>query len=150
MRKNSTLWLLLGTALLPVAAAAGLYFSGLAGELRHQSNRGELVLPVKTLAEWGGNKADHTGKWTLLLTPAPGCDASCQTEQLESLRAVHNALGRNAGRVRVALKATAPAMPGTGVWLVDPLGNLVLHYPQAAPRDTLHDLRRLLRLSGIG
>lgn len=37
------------------------------------------------------------------------------------------------------------------LWIVDPLGNLMMHYPGQAPaRGLLDDLERLLRLSGIG
>jgi hypothetical protein len=38
-----------------------------------------------------------------------------------------------------------------GVWVVDPLGNLVLHYGQAYEgKAVLTDLRRLLKASRLG
>ncbi|MDE2089851.1 MAG: SCO family protein [Gammaproteobacteria bacterium] len=45
--------------------------------------------------------------------------------------------------------ATSPAQPG--VYLVDPLGNLIMHYPtHADPDGMLDDLARLLRYSWVG
>ena len=53
---------------------------------------------------------------------------------------------------RVAAGALA-ALPGAhpGIWLIDPLGNLVLAYP-ADPdiKGLAKDLARVLRASGIG
>ena len=37
------------------------------------------------------------------------------------------------------------------VWLVDPLGNMILRYPPGyEPRGLLKDIKRLLKLSKIG
>lgn len=46
----------------------------------------------------------------------------------------------------------APGEHAAGaLWIVDPLGNLMMHYPDQAPaRGLLDDLKRLLRLSGVG
>jgi hypothetical protein len=42
-------------------------------------------------------------------------------------------------------------MPGDRIYLIDPLGNLVLRYaPGADPSGIRRDLARLLRLSQIG
>ena len=44
-----------------------------------------------------------------------------------------------------------PAKGGDGLYVIDPLGNLILGYPAAgAARGLLADLERLLRLSRIG
>ncbi|MNJ75056.1 hypothetical protein D3C77_720880 [compost metagenome] len=41
--------------------------------------------------------------------------------------------------------------PGARLWIVDPLGNLVLSYPQGvAGKAVLDDLRHLLKLSRLG
>jgi hypothetical protein len=38
-----------------------------------------------------------------------------------------------------------------GIYIVDPLGNLVLHYPvDASGKSVLTDLKRLLKVSQIG
>jgi cytochrome oxidase Cu insertion factor (SCO1/SenC/PrrC family) len=48
--------------------------------------------------------------------------------------------------------ADAMSADGAGrVYLVDPLGNLMMYYPpDATPKGMLEDLKRLLRLSHIG
>ena len=49
-----------------------------------------------------------------------------------------------------AFGGVAPAAAGR-LYLIDPLGNLVLSYPAAAPdKALLTDLKKLLRLSHIG
>jgi len=55
-------------------------------------------------------------------------------------------------RLRAALATRAAPAPQPGrIYLVDPLGNLVLSYPPGTdPKDLLKDLGRLLRLSQIG
>lgn len=45
----------------------------------------------------------------------------------------------------------APDHPAAQLWIVDPLGNLVLRYPaDANGKQILNDLRHLLKLSNIG
>lgn len=54
---------------------------------------------------------------------------------------------------RAAFTNEFPAIPATqpAVYLIDPLGNLVMRYgPQVAPNGILLDLRRLLKYSEIG
>jgi cytochrome oxidase Cu insertion factor (SCO1/SenC/PrrC family) len=53
------------------------------------------------------------------------------------------------------LLALLPASPGTinshRIYLIDPLGNLMMYYaPEANPKGLLEDMKRLLRLSSIG
>jgi hypothetical protein len=58
-----------------------------------------------------------------------------------------------AGEDGSALRARFPPVGGeaTGIYIVDPHGNLVMGYPSAgAGRGLLKDLERLLRLSRIG
>jgi hypothetical protein len=41
-------------------------------------------------------------------------------------------------------------MPG-GVYLIDPLGNLVMYFPpDLDPKDAVRDIKHLLKLSNIG
>lgn len=58
-----------------------------------------------------------------------------------------------AGEAGAALRALFPPVPGggSGIYIVDPHGNLLMGYPSAgASRGLLKDLERLLRLSRIG
>lgn len=146
MRRNRTVfWMVWAVALAPLVAAVLVWGSG-RGLPDSGANRGELVLPVKTLEQWGGDPGQHTGHWSLLWVPVADCAKECAKE-LERLRRVHDALGREADRVRVM--QTTKLAPG--VWVVDPLGNLVLQYPPAYEgKALLSDMRRLLKASRLG
>jgi len=120
---------------------------------------------------------DLKGRWTLLIVAPAGCDEMCRRTLYATRQAV-TMQGREQGRVARAWLATgggaaagglaaehpglvvATAPPGalarwpqgeTGVYLVDPLGNWVLHY--AADPDIkglAKDLTRVLKASRIG
>lgn len=146
MKGNRTVfWMVWAVALVPLVAAVLVWSSG--GGLSGASvNRGELVQPVKTLDQWGGDPLLHTGHWSLLWVPTGDCVGGC-SEAIERLRRVHDALGREADRVRV-MSATELA---PGVWVVDPLGNLVMQYPPTYEGQALlGDMRRLLKASRLG
>jgi hypothetical protein len=118
-------------------------------------------------------------KWTLLYANAGACTDACR-KKLYDMRQVRTALDRDMGRVQrvlvadadccdpqflqaehpdlIAVRATdaAPlleALPeGTGrIYIIDPLGNLMMSYaPDAASKALLDDMKRLLKLSHIG
>ena len=85
---------------------------------------------------------------------------------MKSLKATHILLNKEAERVRVAYSSADQVAPGTsgvirvrptqrdmpvGIYIIDPLGNLVFFYPvDAPPEDVLKDLKRLLKVSQIG
>jgi hypothetical protein len=119
------------------------------------------------------------GKWTLLYVGAGACSEICGT-RLYDMRQVRLALDRDMPRVqRVfiagadcceasllkqhpdlivvrASEADAPLLAllgadGGRIYLIDPLGNLMMSYaPQAKSKGMLEDMKRLLRLSHIG
>jgi len=119
------------------------------------------------------------GRWILVASDSGKCDAACG-RKLAAMRQVRLALGRNASRVaRVFViddlappdpAAIGPAqgqvvlLPHPGValppgvandrahiYLVDPLGNVMLRWPAAPdPRRMLRDLERLLKASQVG
>lgn len=122
--------------------------------------------------------AREEGKWQLLLL-APDCAAADCGQALYTLRQVNVALGRDAPRVHRAawlgeagddvleqypqmralqgdaghLQANAPGLAGAPyqIYIVDPLGNVVLRYgPQHDGDALLEDLEHLLKLSNIG
>jgi len=145
-----TLWSIWLLALLPLVGAVlayGLQLPVTSGSI----NQGELLEPVRPLSHWGGDADRFTGHWTLVLKGDGQCDSDCE-QQLERMRSVHDALGRDADRVRVQT-VQAPAVPslGSGIWLVDPYGNLVLHYTrEQLGEPLLQDLKRLLKISKVG
>jgi hypothetical protein len=121
--------------------------------------------------------ADLKGRWTLLIVAPAGCDESCR-RTLHATRQAVTMQGREQDRVaRVWLATGAGAVPtrlaaehaglvvataptgvldrwprgGTGVYLVDPLGNWVLHYGVDPDiKGLAKDLTRVLKASRIG
>ncbi|MFA7386651.1 MAG: hypothetical protein WCZ87_03220, partial [Thiohalobacteraceae bacterium] len=117
--------------------------------------------------------------WTLVYRLAGPCETACQ-EALYVLRQVRLAQGKNIDRVQRLLLLDAPPTaewiteieahyPGLAVarprsdrndtgfpvpgqiYLVDPLGNLMMEYAtDAEPRGMIKDLERLLRISYVG
>ncbi len=154
MKRNWTLGMIWAVALLPLLAAVLSYSLGI-NPSQGRTNRGQLQQPVQPLAQWGGDRERYVGHWTLLLSLASSCgtdccDPECEREQTK-LHAVHDALGRDAGRVRVAHENRGQLPLDPGVWVVDPVGNLLLYYSFEQPgEDLLHDLRRLLKVSKLG
>jgi cytochrome oxidase Cu insertion factor (SCO1/SenC/PrrC family) len=121
------------------------------------------------------------GKWVLVTVDAGGCDASCDRKllYLRQLRLTQGKNRERVERVWLISDAAAPraeaaaayqgtwlvrataaellgAFPATGavsdhIYLVDPLGNLMLRFPrEPEPRLMIKDLARLLKASQIG
>lgn len=87
----------------------------------------------------------------VLLADAPCCEAAWRGAAAGGL--ITAWLDSADGQRLVAAFATrtAPTPEPGRIYLVDPLGNLVLSYPPGTdPKDLLKDLSRLLRLSQIG
>jgi hypothetical protein len=138
-------------------------------------NYGELVAPRPVQEQ---PLADLRGKWVLVSFDAAACDAYCE-KKLYYMRQVRTALGKEQGRVQRLWLVTdggapraellgnfegtrvAPAPPAAGaafpgnapdhIYLVDPVGNLMLRFPRHPDASRmLKDLQRLLRYSKIG
>jgi hypothetical protein len=120
-------------------------------------------------------------KWTFLYAAAGTCDSDSECRRrLYDTRQVRAALGRDMGRVQRVFIApagccdsgflasehpdlvTVPAAAATqlvaalphgagDIYIVDPLGNLMMAYDAGAPpKGLLEDMKRLLKLSHIG
>ena len=108
----------------------------------------------------------------LVSADAAACDAYCE-KKLYFMRQVRRAQGKNMDRIerlwlvsgpgapRPALLAAIegtrrarledPAFTADHIYLVDPLGNLMLRFPRDPdPSRMIKDLQRLLRYSRIG
>jgi cytochrome oxidase Cu insertion factor (SCO1/SenC/PrrC family) len=160
---------------LPIVAAGILRLSGRAPQTT--ANYGTLLTPRPMGAP---ALAALRGKWVLLQFDGGACSGRCQ-EKLYYMRQVRRAQGANAQRVerlwvvtdsvapraellaaiagtRIAAAAAFPtgAFPANDVlaahiWLVDPMGNLMLRFPREPdPGRMVKDLERLLKYSGIG
>jgi hypothetical protein len=174
-----TLALLAAIAIAPVAASYAVYYfwprdtSLNYGEL--------LARPAPPIAGTGRDGrpmslADLRGKWLVVIAARGGCDAAC-TQRLYATRQARTMQGRDQDRVvRVLLLAGDPvpdaalaehpglevarvapaalaALPAgdARIYLIDPLGNLVLAWPAEPDIKSLaRDLGRLLRASRIG
>ena len=123
--------------------------------------------------------AELRGKWVLVASDSGACPAAC-TAKLTLMRQVRLMLGRNADRVArvfvaddthplqaealASYEGTVAITPQAGmmlppvpvndrahVYVVDPLGNVMMRFPaNAEPRRMLRDLERLLKASQIG
>ena len=164
-------------AILPLAAALLSYFGGLALP-QGKVNKGALVLQQPPLPQWNlttvnGAAWQGQGRWQLLLVVSQ-CQQPCQHWQ-HLLEQIKTSLGRDRHRVQPQLVLpNLAAITGTveildkrqdravlispqativppGIWLADPLGNLVLHYRlDQPPQDLVKDLKRLLKVSKVG
>ena len=135
-------------------------------------NYGELITPSPVS---GPPFEELRGKWLLVSFDAAACDAYCE-RKLYFMRQVRTAQGKEQARIervwiitdgrtprpellaaiegtRVS-KANPGGFPGEEldhIYLVDPLGNLMMRFPRDPdPSRMLKDLQRLLKYSRIG
>lgn len=136
---------------------------------------------LNSLQSLGGEGPEAVaGKWLLLTVDSGQCDAAC-AQKLYVMRQVRIAQGKHVERVArafvvddssalgaqimndykgtVMLKGNDPVLnqlPAADsvrnhIFLIDPLGNLVLRYPaDPDPKRMIKDLTRLLNVSKIG
>jgi hypothetical protein len=134
------------------------------------SNYGELITPPRPIP--GAPLGALRGKWVMVSADGAACDAYCE-RKLYFMRQVRRAQGKDMDRVErlwLVSGAGAPrpellaAIEGTRVvafsdaslspdhiYLVDPLGNLMMHFPRDPDASRMiRDLQRLLKYSRIG
>ena len=135
-------------------------------------NYGELIAP-RTLS--GPPFEELRGKWVLVAFDAAACDAYCE-RKLYFMRQVRTAQGKDQARVERLWSVTDagtprpellqaiegarlsragpdgfPGNPVDHIYLVDPLGNLMMRFPRDPdPSRMLKDLQRLLKYSRVG
>jgi hypothetical protein len=135
-------------------------------------NYGELITP-RILSE--PPFSDLRGKWVLVSFDAAACDAYCE-KKLYFMRQLRTAQGKDQSRVErlwlitdgaapraellAAIEGTRisrakpdgfPGEPVAHIYLVDPLGNLMMRFPREPdPSKMLKDLQRLLKYSQVG
>jgi hypothetical protein len=160
-------------SMVTLGAAYLLFYSARDGGVWNTTNNGAFVAPPLAVSEIG--LVDESGvtltegqTWWLWVVAPDGCGSGCE-EALHQLRQLHVLLNKDADRVRRAivtrgerpeaaadyprlthLRGDHPRLE-PGLYIVDPIGNLVLHYPYVdAGKPVLEDLKRLLKLSQIG
>ena len=174
-RGRAKLALLFAVFAIPLVAAWAAYVSGwLSGGA---ANYGTL-LPPKLLEDPA--IVALRGKWVLVQLDRAACDARCE-RKLYYMRQVRRAQGRQVNRIErlwIVTDAAAPApallaaiegtrltqggdrlaaefpaerAPTDHIYLIDPLGNLMLRFPgDPNPSKMVKDLERLLKYSGFG
>jgi len=173
-RNRRLLLAMFAIAFLTLGTSYLLFYSAREGGVWGTTNKGAFVDPPVSLAELGLNQPDGTrltegGTWWLWVVSEQACGDEC-THAVHQLRQLHILLNKDSDRVQRAL-VTAPDRapellvdyPGVthltgplgllqeGIYIVDPIGNLVLHYPlRDAGKPVLTDLKKLLKLSQIG
>ena len=154
----------------PVVLGTLVYWSG--WMVGTPGNYGELLPPRAVAAP----PLDALrGKWVLVSFDAASCDAYCE-KKLYFMRQARRAQGKDMERVErlwvltdggapkpevlAAIEDTKVArlnfdsFPGNArdhIYVVDPLGNLMMRFPRDPdPSRVIKDLQRLLKLSRIG
>ena len=164
-RARKQLLMMFGIAFAALGIAYGLFYYAKTSGGWGTTNNGSFVTPPMKVQELTGiGRFETEGKWWLWMVTSD-CRSDCQAT-LDNLRSLHILLNRDADRVERALMSGGTAGSATdehlhqhgrppelrdGVYIVDPLGNLVLRYPvETEPKPVLEDLKRLLKLSQIG
>lgn len=176
-RRRGRIKLLVLAAFFTLPVAAGyLAYSWWTPE--RGSNYGDLLSPVP-LAD--PSVAALKGKWIMLQLDAGACDAYCErkhylmrqvrkaqgkdqvrverlwlvtdavTPRKELLEAIAGTRIESAGLHRLAELQAAKGALADHIYLVDPLGNLMMRFPRDPdPKGMIKDLQRLLKTSRIG
>lgn len=173
--------LLVALFLGPVVLAVLLYFGGLDLRPRGSVAHGELISPVVelpviedvatfrgawTLVVLGDGECDQSCAEALVKIRQIRLSLGREMERIERILVIddnwpgleqlmtgHPGLQIvNAGEPQVArVMASFPGPASQSLYLVDPLGNLMMRFDRSAqPKAIRKDLKRLLRLSSIG
>lgn len=159
--------------LLPFAASTLVWWLDLAPGVT--GNYGTLLKPRPVALP----SAELKGKWVLVHFDGGACDAACE-RKLYFMRQVRRAQGKEMQRIArlwlltdaaqpapallAAIEGTvlaprgavADIFPAEGavtehIYLIDPLGNLMMRFPRdPEPARVIKDLKHLLKVSGFG
>jgi hypothetical protein len=172
---RAALWLIAALTAAPVVASYLMFY---VWPPEDTVNYGELIGP-RTLPDappFSGLK----GKWVLVSVDGGRCDAACE-KKLLYMRQLRLTQGKNMDRIErlwlvsddapprgapeLAAEGTrlaradaellrafpAPGSAADHIYLVDPLGNLMMRFPRdPEPRLMIKDLARLLKASQVG
>jgi hypothetical protein len=167
--RNKLLWLAV-VCTAPLVLGTAAYFLG--WNVGAPSNYGELI-PPRPVTEKPFDAL--RGKWVLVAFDASACDAWCE-RKLYITRQVRRAQGKemdrierlwiltDGGKPRADLLAVMesphlargagegfPGTPADHIYLIDPLGNLMMRFPRDPdPSRVIKDLQRLLKYSRFG
>jgi hypothetical protein len=178
-RSRTQIWILVGVFFAPLALAFLLYYGSGGWRPPGSTNRGELISPARPLpnvetwrGKWtlvyigdgrcdGGCRSaltlmrqtrlalnkDMTRVQRVFLATANCCDQAYLDAEHPGLT-----VARADNDAGATLLASFPDPTGAegSIYVVDPLGNLMMRHSPAPTKDLLEDLRKLLKLSHIG
>ncbi|HIF88805.1 MAG TPA: hypothetical protein EYG22_04820 [Candidatus Thioglobus sp.] len=178
MTARKELWVLLAMFVLPIVFGTMAYYYVVDEGVDSTVNYGELVQPIITTEQSdidldGENTLQ--GLWTLAYVDQ-SCDAACDTsiKNIKDTRILMNADMRRVQRIAIiadgsgpseidegligakitsdAVRAKLQTYPQRSIFLIDPLGNIMLHYqPDGFDiKRVIKDLKRLFKYSRIG
>lgn len=164
------------TFLAPVIAAATILNTGWYQTLG-TTNRGTLVtppIPIQSIAPKQANELLRSHHWKVLFIEPTHCDIACENTRY-LLKQIELAMGADRNRVETLALApdnreqinhrlgrlfenNVPPTESGHLYLVDPAGNIFMHYPAHAERQDailegkgiIKDLQHALKLSRIG
>lgn len=160
--KSNPLLLFVGCCAIPLILAYGaLKFDWLPTAI---TNHGEFLSENVKFENWSQS---NPKQWTIALNYSSQCNTPC-SEQLEALNNLYVALGKNQGKVDMAIMgrpgdknspwkiiADQQSLQPASLYLIDHMGLVVLEYPfKAQPQENrlvqkglLKDLKKLLNYS---
>ena len=148
MKRYGVLLIIWAGGLLPVVIATTMYFTGI-GVPEGRTQHGEMIAGSMQAGEIGLSVMTEAPKWQVVLAKGAGCEP-CDTFEA-GIENFHAALGRERDRVVVRAEGQLPEANQRAIWVVDPLGNVVLKFaPETNPTLILNDLKKLLKLSKVG
>ena len=173
-KNRRMLLVMFAIAFLTLGGSYVLFYTAQEGGVWGTTNQGEFVDPPLTVAALGlkgsdGQLLTEGGSWWLWVVSEGDCLGDCATA-VHQLRQLHILLNKDSDRVQRGLITEPGVVPGLlaeypgaqhftgeisaltqGIYIVDPIGNLVLYYPLTdAGKPVLTDLKKLLKLSQIG
>ena len=177
MKSKKELWVLLASFVLPIAFGTAFFYLSPNSFTKSTVNYGEFVNPVietkdSDLVFNKGQKGSLQNIWTLAYV-ADRCEQSC-LNALKDMNTIRILTNENMRRIQSLLVTSDPTIkadpkvlraqgsahlmqqlskfPDNHLFLIDPLGNIMLHYN---PSDlnikrVIKDLHRLFKYSRIG
>ncbi len=149
MSKTNRTWIILLLLFLGPPLLAWYLYTQHPEWLNKTANKGILLSPPINLTKLSlMDTSQFQGKWLLMYIIPGDCDEICEQDRF-LVQQVHKALGKEQSRVhRIVIKSSKL---DTGLYIVDPWGNVIMHYPKnIIPRAVKDDMSRLLKASQIG
>ncbi|MEO1890572.1 MAG: hypothetical protein ABGX45_02665 [Candidatus Thioglobus sp.] len=177
MNSKKELWVLLASFIIPIALGTAFFYWNPTAFTGTTVNYGKFVNPIITTEKQDVVFTKNTpgglqGLWTLAYITNQ-CDTAC-TQTLKDMKTIRILMNENMRRVQrlllingstdlqeygvlianpsETLNQQLKQFPNNTLFLIDPLGNVMLHYePQGLEiKRVIKDLKRLFKYSRIG